>query len=82
MQITGAGPAQQTQFDFDTKIEKQGSDEAESRTQVAAEQSVPGSEAREQTASVQASSESSENNTEDRSGNRERGVGERVDISV
>ncbi|WP_321344078.1 hypothetical protein [Breoghania sp.] len=85
MQITGAGPAQQSQFDFDTKIERQGSQssqELQSGSQAGNVQAASGNDNTTANPPVQASSESSESGTEDRSPARERGVGNSLDISV
>lgn len=82
MQITGAGPAQQQQFDFDTKIEKQGTQDLQSGAPAASAQAPSAAEATNETAPVQASSESAQSNSEDRPASRERGLGGRLDVSV
>ncbi|WP_319774607.1 hypothetical protein [Breoghania sp.] len=85
MQITGAGPTQQSQFDFDTKIERQGSQssqELQSGPSAGNVQAASGNDSTPTSPPVQAASDSSESGTQDRPPARERGVGSSLDISV
>ena len=87
MQITGAGPTTQRQFDFDTKIDKQGSSDLQTNKQQQATQTASASAASQtsetnESSPVEAASDSSSSDAQERSENRQRGVGQNLDISV
>ncbi|PTW63446.1 hypothetical protein C8N35_1011500 [Breoghania corrubedonensis] len=87
MQITGAGPTVQRQFDFDTKIEKQGSSDLQTNNQQQTAQAASANAASQtneanESSPVEAASDSSSSNAQERSENRQRGVGQTLDISV
>ena len=87
MQITGAGPAPQRQFDFDAKLEKQGTSDPQANnsqptTQTAAANAAAQPNEANETSPVEAASDSNSSNAQERSENRQRGVGQTLDISV